>query len=190
MTAFEISQRQAEQLGDFTPSFGRRVTEFLNPLMIRIFGILYRAGKFGAPPDSLMTDAGGGKRGLALPNVIITNRLTDALKALKNRATEQTFQFLLPQVELGMTQSLDIFDMDKVNREYAINSGMPPDLIRPTNGKGSIAFIRSERAKAQQQQQAAATAEQMSAAGKNLAQAPDWMQEQAKAAVMGGRKSA
>ena len=185
MTAFEISQRQAEQLGDFTPSFGRRVTEFLNPLMLRVFGILYRAGKFGQPPDALMTELGNGKKGLALPNVLITNRLTDALRALKNRATEETFQFLQPVVEqMQKPELLDIFDMDKVVREYAMNSGMAPDLMRDKKG---IDAIRSNRMKIQQQARTAALAEQASKAGKNLAQSPQWMQDNAEAGATGGK---
>lgn len=190
MTAFEISQRQAENLSAFTPSLGRRVTEFLNPLMLRVFGILYRAGKFGQAPDSIMVDLGGGKRALALPNVLITNRLTDALKALKNRATEQTFQFLLPQVEVGRVECLDIFNMDDVNREYALNSGMAPDLIRPHKGTGSIESLRAERAKLQAQQRAAEMAQMAAQTGKDLNQSPDWMKDQAQQALTGKRKVA
>jgi hypothetical protein len=182
MTAYEISQRQAEVLQSFTPSLGRRVTEFLNPLLIRCFGILFRAGKFGQAPDSLMADVGNGKRGLALPSVVITNRMTDALRALKNRGTEETFQFLLPQMQFK-PDALDIFDMDAVNREYAKNAGMPPDLIRKQKGQGSVEQIRAARAQQVQAQQAAQLAEQMGKAGKNLAGSPDWMQEQAKASA-------
>lgn len=179
MTAFEISQHQAEQLGDFTPTFGRRITEFINPLMRRAFGILFRAGKFGQPPDSLMKNLGGGKRGLVMPNCTVTNRLTDALKALKNRATEETFQFLVPLVEAGRSEVLDVFDLDDTVREYALNSGMPPDLIRKRKGKDSVQSIRDERAKIQQQQRAAEMAEQVSKAGANLGKAPVGMQDQA-----------
>lgn len=180
MTAFEISQRQAEMLGDFTPSFARRVTEFMNPLMLRVFGILYRMGKFGQAPDSLMVDAGAGKKGLSQPSVLITNRLTDALKALKNRGIEETFQFLLPQVEAGRPECLDIFIMDDVNREYAKNTGMPPDLLRPQKGQDSVDALRSARAKAMQQQREAQMAEQLSKTGKNLGGSPEWMQDQLK----------
>jgi hypothetical protein len=190
MTAFEISQRQAENLSSFTPSLGRRVTEFLNPLMLRVFGILYRAGKFGQAPDSLMVATADGKRGLALPNVLITNRLTDALKALKNRATEQTFQFLLPQVEVGRPECLDIFNMDDVNREYALNSGMAPDLIRPHKGAGSVEALRAERMKIQQQQRAAEMAEMAASTGANLEKSPEWMKQQAQQAFTGKRSAA
>jgi hypothetical protein len=185
MTAFEISQRQAENLTSFTPSLGRRITEFLNPLMIREFGIAYRAGILGQAPDSLMVDLGSGKRGLRMPGIKITNRLTDALRALKNRATEETFQFLMPQVEAGRPECLDIFDMDNVNRDYALNAGMSPDLIRARKGPNSIASLREARAKVQQQNRAAELAEQTSKAGKNLSASPSWLQDQAKEAMTG-----
>jgi hypothetical protein len=176
MTAFEISQRQAENLSSFTPSLGRRVVEFLNPLMLRVFGILYRAGKFGAPPDSLMVDAGHGKRGLVLPSVLITNRLTDALKALKNRATEETFQFLVPLMETK-PEVLDLFDMDKVVRNYALNSGMAADDMRPQKGANSVAAIRQQRAQMMQQQRTAELAEKMGGTVKDLGAAPEPLQK-------------
>lgn len=184
MTAFEISQRQAEQLGDFTPTLGRRITEFMNPLALREFGIAYRAGKLGQAPDSLMVDLGGGKRGLAMPSVLITNRLTDSLRALKNRAREETMQFLAPQVELGNPEVMDLLT-EKFNRNYILDSGVPPDELRPEKGKDSVESIRTERAKIAQQQRALEASEQLASAGKNLASSPQWMQEQAKAAGAG-----
>ena len=179
MTAFEISQRQAEMLGDFTPSLGRRITEFLNPLMLRAFGILFRAGKFGKPPDSLMTDLGGGKKALALPNVLITNRLTDALKALKNRSIEESIQFIMP-ISQEKPEVWDILDLDEVEREYMLNSGMSPDLIRKRKGPNSVEAIRAQRAKLMAEQRATQQAEQLGKAGKALGGAPDWMQSQVK----------
>jgi len=189
MTAFEIAQRQAEQLGDFTPTLGRRITEFLNPLMMREFGIAYRAGKLGQAPDSLMVDLGNGKRGLAMPKVVISNRLTDALKALKNRATEETFQFLMPQVETN-PQVLDIFDMDKVNADYALNSGMAPDSMRPKKGANSVAAIRQARAQQIKAQQAAQAAEQLGKAGAGLGKSPQFLQDAAEEQMTGGKSQA
>lgn len=190
MTAFEISQRQAEQLGDFTPTLGRRITEFMSPLMLREFGIAYRAGKLGQAPDSLMVDLGGGKRGLVLPKVVITNRLTDALKALKNRATEETFQFIMPQLEAGRPEALDIFDMDHVNREYALNAGMAPDSMRKQTGSGSVAALRAARAQQAQAQQAAHLAEQLGKAGAGLGKSPQALQDAATQALGAGKNAA
>lgn len=184
MTAFEISQRQAEQLQGVAPAFSRHVPEFNNPLMYRLFGIAFRAGKLGRPPESLMRDIGPNKRGLVKPEVMATSRFNDALRALKNRGTEETFKFVLPMAETK-PEVWDVFDMDKTVREYARNAGMPADALRKETGKNSVAAVRQARAQAMQQQRAAQMAEQMSKAGKNLGGAPDWMQDQVKQGLQG-----
>lgn len=189
MTAFEISQRQAENLSAFTPSLGRRVTEWINPLMLRVFGILYRQGKFGQPPDSLLQRDAKGQTGLVLPAVLITNRLTDALKALKNRATEQTFAFVLPMTETH-PELFDVFIMEDVIRDYAENAGISGDLLRNRKGKDSIDSIRAARAQVAAQQRNAALTEQAASAGANLAKSPEWLQRQVMTKALGGGRAA
>lgn len=193
MTAYEISQRLAEQLQNFTPALGRRVPEFINPLMRRVFGICYRAGKFPPPPDSMLQQLGAGRRGLVMPDILITSRISDALKALKNRGTQETFQFVAPLAE-NKPELWDNFVLDDVVTEYGHNSGMAPDLFRPKEGPNSIAALRAQRAKIAQQQRAAQLAEQIGKAGKGLEQSPDFMKDQAKEAFEGatgkGRKRA
>lgn len=179
MTAYEISQRQAENLSEFTPAFARAITEFLNPLMLRVFGILYRKGKFGTAPDSLMQDVGGGKRALVMPQVVITSRISDALKALKNRGTEEVFQFAAPLLE-AQPDLLDTFDMDAVMREYGANAGMPPDLIRSVK---DVKIMRAQRAQAMNEQAQAQKLLAASEAAKNMGQAPGFMQANLQAAA-------
>ena len=191
MTAYEISQRQAEQLQNFTPAFGRRVPEFINPLMRRVFGILYRAGKFGRAPDSLMQDLGGGRKGLVMPDILVTSRISDALKALKNRGTEETFEFVskLPGAE-EHPEYLDPFDMMKTIKDYAGNAGMPPDQMSPATGAGSIAAKQQARAKVMQQQRAAQMAEQLGKAGAGLGKSPQFLQDQAEEGLQGKKGKA
>jgi len=179
MTAYEISQRLAEKLEQFTPVFDRRVTEFLNPLLRRVFGILYRQGKFGQAPDSLMVDSGVNSKGLVLPEITITSRISLALKALQNRGTEQAMQFLQPIMQFK-PEVADNFDLDKMMRNYAMNSGMNADLFRDER---SVAAIRQQRMKLQQQQQALQAAEQLGKAGKGLGGSPDFVQYAAKNAM-------
>jgi len=186
MTAYEISQRQAEQLQGVAPAFTRHIPEFNNPLMQRIFGIIFRAGKLGRPPQSLMRPAGGNKMGLVSPEVTVTSRFNDALRALKNRGTEETFKFVAPMAE-QKPELWDVFDMDVTVREYARNAGMAPDSLRKVTGKGSVAALRAARAQVQQQQRALAAAEQMGKAGKALGGSPEWMQDQVKDAVKQGQ---
>lgn len=184
MTAYEISQRQAEQLQGVAPAFTRNIPEFNNPLMQRVFGIMFRAGRLGNPPQSLMQDLGDGRKGLAMPEVSITSRFNDALRALKNRGVEETFKFVMPMSQTK-PELWDNFDMDKTVRDYARNAGMAADSLRKETGANSTTALRQARAQAMQQQRSAQLAEQMSKAGKNLGSAPEWMQDQVKTATQG-----
>lgn len=186
MTAFEIAQRQAELLGDFTPTLGRRTTEWLNPLCLRGFGICYRKGIFGQAPDILMQDAGGGKKALVMPQVLITNRLTDSLRSLKNRAVEETMQFVLPIVEQTQKpELLDVFMLDDVIHNYGENAGMSPDELRGAKGKDSIESIRQARAQMMQQQRQLQAMETMGKAGAGLGRSPQFLQDQAQQELTG-----
>lgn len=189
MTAFEISQRQAEQLGDFTPSFGRAIPEFINPLAQRGFGILYRAGKFGQAPQSLMQQTADGKSGLVMPQVKISNRIGDALRALKNRAREEAMQFLMPQAEAGKPEVLDIIGED-FNRNYVLDAGVPADELRPMTGKDSVEAVRAARAQMMAAQRQAQMTESLSKSGKNLGGSPGWVQDQVQEQVQGKGKAA
>ncbi len=177
MTAYEISQRQAEQLQGISSTFTRSEPEFINPTMTRAFGISFRAGKLGDVPDSMKVAVGHGQSAVAQPEVVVTSRFNDALRALKNRGTEETMKFAAPLAELK-PEIWDNFDMDDVVREYARNAGMPPDTLRKEKGPNSVEGIRGARAQAQQQQRAVEQTEQMSKAGANLGKAPDWLQDQ------------
>jgi hypothetical protein len=189
MTAYEISQRQAENLQGVTPMLGRRIPEFINPLMRRAFGIRFRAGKLGKPPESLLKRLTATTSALRMPQVVVTSRISDAMKALKNRGTEETVQFVLPIVQQAQKpELLDVFDFDKIVKDYAMNTGMPPDSFRPEKGENSVAALRAQRAKIMQQQRQAALAEQVAKGAKNLAQSPQWMQDGAEEAATGGKK--
>lgn len=177
MTAYEISQRQAEQLQGVTPAFTRSIPEFINPLMGRAFGIAFRAGKLGQPPQSMMVDAGSGKKGLAMPEVVVTSRFNDALRALKNRGTEETMKFAAPLAELK-PEIWDNFDLDATVRNYARNAGMAPDDLSKEKGPNSMQAVRAARAKAMQEQRTAQMAEQVSKTGANLGKSPEWLQQQ------------
>jgi len=186
MTAYEISQRRAEQLQNITSIDVRSVNEFVNPCMIRAFGIIYRSGKLGTAPDALMQQLPGGKSALVRPEVVVTSQFVNALRALKNRGCEETIQFLMPLAE-QKPETWDIIDLDTMGREYAQNTGLPPDNLRKLTGPNSVAAIRQQRAKIQQAQRTAALAEQGAKAGKNLAQSPQWMQDNAEAGAQAGQ---
>jgi Bacteriophage head to tail connecting protein len=190
MTAYEISQRQAEQLQNMTPLDARTVIEFINPLMTRVFGIMLRANKLGTPPDSLLQDKGDGKKQMIMPEIVVTSRFNDAMRALKNRGIEETFKFLMPIVEnMQKPEILDNYDLDKIARGYGRNAAVSPDDLRPMKGPNSVAMIRAQRKQMMDAQRAAAMAEQMGKAGAGLGRSPQFVQDQAEQALTGGKKN-
>ena len=180
MTAYEVSQRQAEQLQSVNSSFFRSIPEFINPVMRRGFGIMYRRGKLGKAPSSLQQNMGNNKVALVMPEIAVTSRFTDALRALKNRGAEETFKFLaeLPGVEQH-PEWLDPFDMDDTIVQYARNAGMSPENIRPlgTSQKMTVAQLRAQRAQMMQQQRMIQNAMELGKAGAQLGKAPQEMQD-------------
>lgn len=174
MTAYEIAQRLAEKLEQFTPVFDRRVTEFLNPLLMRVFGLLFRQGKFGPPPKSLMIPVDGGKGlALAMPVVAITSRISMALKALQNQAIVNTLSVLQPVAQQDPSV-LDNIDLDKMARSLGRNYGLSPDLLRPLK---EVAKIRAAREQAAAAQQAADLAQRLGGSVKDLGSAPKPIQD-------------
>jgi len=181
MTAFEISQRQAEQLQNITAVDARQIVEFINPLMNRVFSIMFRAGKLGKPPQRLMQPTGPTSSALILPKVVVTSRFNDALRALGNRGIDEWSAWALKIQEANPQAGiLDLVDMDDTGRTYARNAGVAPDLIRKTKGPNSVESIRAARAQVLAQQRQAQLAEQLGKAGRGLGGSPQFMQEAVK----------
>lgn len=188
MTAYEISQRLAEQMQNIAPAFFRSIPEFINPCMARAFGIMYRRGKLGRPPATLLTEAGEGRKGLAQPQILVTSRFTDALRALKNRGAEEVFKFVaaLPGAEQH-PEWMDPFDMDATIAGYARNAGMAPDNLRPMGQaqKMTVQELRAQRSQLLQQQRAQQAAMELGKAGAQLGKSPREMQDMAMKALGG-----
>ena len=181
MTAFEISQRQSEQLENITAVDARQISEFINPLMLRSLGIAYRRGALGRAPKSLLQQTGRNTAGLARPVVVVTSRFNDALRALKNRGAQNTAEFVLNLGKETQQPYLfgDAFDAMKLIKEYGRNAGIAPDVVRADKGPNSTEAIQKQRAAMQAQQRAAQMAETLGKAGKGLGGSPDWLQQQA-----------
>lgn len=175
-TAYEISQRLGENLEQLSPMFGRIITEKTGPDLQRIFGILFRAGKFPKPPRSMYVPvAGRNQLRLAMPEVTYTSRLALALKSMQNKATMDTLQFVSEfATNMQRPEWLDNWDIDAALRTFAINQGMSARFERPMK---DVIKLRSARAKQAAQDRAMAMAEQASKAAKNIGGAPEAMQQ-------------
>lgn len=177
MTAYETMQRVAEKLIQFSPTFGRLTTEFLSPLIQRLFGILYRGGFFPTPPAEAMADTLHG-RGIIAPQVVFTSKIALAIKALQNHAFVEFMGIVGPLVNLN-PDILDNIDQDVAFVAIARNVGVPAAWMR---SQDSLDAIRQQKAQAAQAQQAAQAAQGAAKAAGDLGKAPPAMQEQASAA--------
>ena len=119
-----------------------------------------------------------------MPEIVVTSRFNDALRALKNRAYQGLASFLLPLSE-KIPSILDPYDWDKVSKDYGDNEGVAPDSKRPEKGPKSVDAIRQIRIKQQEQARAAQMAESLGKAGAGLVKSPDFVQDKAKE-QMGG----
>lgn len=166
MTAREVIERVQEKIVQFSPTFARMTTELLNPMLERIFGILFRAGKFPEYPPDVVTPTANGLT-LALPQVAYTSKIALAIKALENQSFLQFVEIVAPLVQVDPA-AMDAIDTDKAFKGIARNLSIPTDWMRSDE---DIARIRAERAEAQQKQAAAEQAKLVAGAAKDVAQA-------------------
>lgn len=149
-TATEVIDRRAMIRQLLGPVFGRLQSEYLQPFIERCFGLAFRAGALGVPPESL------------------ANR-TFHVKYISPLARAQKLEDVqaMDRLELSMGAKIqidpnykDIYDWEEAERLRGQFLGVPGKLMRTEE---QIKAIRDSRAQAeaevQQQQQAAQQAE-------------------------------
>jgi hypothetical protein len=153
MTAYEVSVRVAMIRQLLGPRYGRLQSEYLRPLVERVFGLAFRAGALGAPPQSLV-------------NRDFTVRYISPLA----RAQKQEDVNAMDRHEMSLYQhaqmdpsALDGYRWDKARAKRAELLGVPADLILTAD---ELAEVRAQKQEAQQEQQAGMVQQQaaMSAA--------------------------
>ena len=110
MTATEASLIAGEKLTQFSPIFGRLVSELLDPVLARVFGVLLRAGQFGPPPPSVMRMVNGKQMGIASPSMLYKNRIMLAMQARENGSLMEFMGMVQPMIQLypDAVDALDI----------------------------------------------------------------------------------
>ncbi len=121
MTATEFLGRQDEKMRLMAPYLGRIQTEFLNPLLNRVYAILARAGQIPEPPASLAQQPGF--------RVTYLSPLARAQKTSEANAIMRTYQTLGPLAEVA-PQILQHFDFDRAARSIADAFGVPNDVLK------------------------------------------------------------
>lgn len=159
MTAAEWLGRQEEKLRLMGPHLGRIQSEWLDPLIDRVFSLMYRAGKFPPPPEAL----------LRYPDLKTeyVSPLARAQKASEGASVVRAFDALAP---IGAVQPdvYDNFDGDAVARVLADAYGLPAKTMRDPR---RVAQVRQKKAQELQMQQMAAAAPGLAGAVKDMADA-------------------
>lgn len=159
MTATEVASREREKLLMFAPSFTQFVAD-VTPMMLRIFALLARAGKFPDPPPELGEDNGDGTLTIPNPEVVYQSRIALAIKALHGEGFDRVMMRLTNVAEIA-PDVFDNFDFDAIFRDLSRNEGVPESWLRL---KEAVDELRAARAETQKQQQEVAMAEQAASA--------------------------
>jgi len=165
MTATEVAERASEKLVQFSPSFTRKTTELLSPMLRGVFGILIRAGQFPPPPpDAIIMDAMG-QPILPEPEVSYVSRVALAIRAMHNLSLARTMERNAVIAQMR-PEVLDNFKWDIITRETSRNDGLPSDWLADESDVEDMRRARAEaEAKMQQQQETLAMADAAGKAG-------------------------
>ncbi|MBX9697858.1 MAG: head-tail connector protein [Acetobacteraceae bacterium] len=157
-TATEVLEVKEERLRLLGPQLSRIETEFLDPLIRRVFQLLWRAQAFPPPPPALAEDA--------RVKVEYVSQLTVAQRSGAAAAILRGMSSVLPMAEANPA-ILDNIDMDQVTRRVIAGFGAPAAILRDPR---QVAAEREARAQAQaqmqQMQQVAAMAQPMAQGAK------------------------
>jgi len=186
LTATEARYIAGEKLTQFSPVYGRVMSEMVAAILNRSFGILYRAGMFRPPPASVLRQLGDGRvAGPAMPQILYQNRIALAMKARENGALMEFFNTVLPVMQafpqLGPTV-FNCYNDKALVRDLIRNSGQPEKWIATLK---EIQAKEKAQAEAAAQQAKLEQAKLASESMKNLAGAPPEMLPQAGREVAG-----
>lgn len=167
MTATEVMQRVEENMRILGPTYSRLQHEFLEPLVMRSYGILKRQGKLPDPPAEI-AEAGG------YVKIEYESPMARAQRTSDIMAIQRTISLIAPLAE-GTPEILDNYDFDEVARHIARVTGLPQQMLKD---RKRVAQERQQRAQMQQAQMMAAVAKDAAGAAKTASEIePGTLQE-------------
>lgn len=144
MTATEVSVRVEMIRQLLGPIYGRMQSEFLQWLVMRCFGIAYRAGALGMAPRSIRS---------SMVSVRYVSPIARAQRALEVAAMDR-YELSLGQAAAVRPEVLDNYDWDEAERERADLLGVPRKLKVDVDKRDAMRAQRQQAAQQAQQQQA------------------------------------
>ena len=183
MTATEATLRQAEKVMQFSPTFSRLTSEYLDPKLRRIFSILWRQGKMPQAPEEIQMVTQDQNVVVPVPNIAYNNRISLAIKSQQNSSYAEFMAMNQSTVEM-QPEILDNLNGDVHFRESWRNAGLPEDGLRSQEEVDETRQARAEQqaqqAQMEQAMQATAMLKDASAAngGEVPAEVSEAMQQQ------------
>lgn len=160
VTATEAVIRQAEKMRVLGPVLGRLQTEFLSPLIKRVFRIMLRSGELPPFPRDLSP------RDL---EVRYTSPVSRAQKQYEAQGLAQVMEYLSPLVGSGDPFGImDNFDTDRVARHVAELFNTPSDYLKSEDG---VAQARAQKQQGASGAQTVSTLASAAAIAKTLSEA-------------------
>jgi len=138
MTATEVLQRTEESMRLLGPLLGRMQSEFLRPLIERVYAIMLDRGQIDPAPAEL--------QGRAL-DVRYSSLIAKSQRVAETNNIIKAFQTVAPFIQMDPSVA-DNFQGDNAVRVIAANLGLPQEMIRNVKERDKI---RAARAKAQEE---------------------------------------
>lgn len=148
MTATEINVRMELLRQQIGPVFGRLQSEFLKPLITRVFGLMLRAGLISPPPEEMS--------GTTL-NIRYISPLARSQRAGEITSMERFEAGLMGLMQVDPTV-MDVYDLMGAQREKSWLLGVPQKFIRKQEDTDAMA---EQRAQAQQAEAQAAQEQEL-----------------------------
>lgn len=175
LTATEAALVAGEKLAQFSPTYGRIVSEFLDPILKRTFMVLWRAGKFQGIdwPQSVLKVVNGEMRGVAEPAVGYKNKIVLAMRARENGKLVEFMEVLAPLLQM-VPGAMDALEPGVMLRDGARNAGLPEKWVA---SKKVFEERQQARREAAQRQAQLEEAEQAGRAAGAFGKAPEAVQQ-------------
>lgn len=161
-TATEVLEKAGEKAAVLGTTIGRLNSECLNPVIDRVFDILWNAGKLPEPPGEVLAS------GESRIEVDYLGPLAQAQRRFfRTQGIASSFERAAPIFQLA-PETVDVIDFDEALREILDASGAPVKAIRT---RDDVKEIREARNQAAQQQAQMEQMERGAGVTKQLAQA-------------------
>ena len=159
MTATEVVERTERTLRLLGPTLGRLQSEFLGPMIERIYGVLSRSGRLPEPPESIA------EQELKIEYV---SPLARAQRQSETQGIMRTLEFIGPIAGMDPQAAQVVKGADTV-RHIAELNGVPPMLLKSDEELLAEAKAQQEAQAAQQQMMQGAQVMDMMQKGANVA---------------------